>query len=158
MPCHWLFSGFLGFLVFSFSGFLVPLAASFWPGRVFYVLRLMSAHTKSVSRRLCKIGGFVRLGVPDLKDWRLCKAAPPERCDPSKVQKHLFQNSAMVTSELQRAHVQKALLEVAMEHKVSEEELAFTSHPNQVYEEVQEGRIETISLWHCLKGQGPVLP
>ena len=33
------FLGFLGFLVFSFSGFLVPLAASFWPGRVFYVLR-----------------------------------------------------------------------------------------------------------------------
>ena len=33
------FSGFLGFLVFSFSGFLVPLAAPFWPGRVFYVLR-----------------------------------------------------------------------------------------------------------------------
>ena len=32
------FLGFLGFLVFSFSGFLVPLAASFWPGRVFYVL------------------------------------------------------------------------------------------------------------------------
>ena len=28
----------LGFPVFSFSGFLVPLAASFWPGRVFYVL------------------------------------------------------------------------------------------------------------------------
>ena len=27
------------FLVFSFSGFLVSLAASFWPGRVFYVLR-----------------------------------------------------------------------------------------------------------------------
>ena len=26
------------FLVFSFSGFLVSLAASFWPGRVFYVL------------------------------------------------------------------------------------------------------------------------
>ena len=34
------FLGFLGFLVFSFSGFLVLLAASFWPGRVFYVLRL----------------------------------------------------------------------------------------------------------------------
>ena len=34
------FLGFLGFLVFSFSGFLVPLAAPFWPGRVFYVLRL----------------------------------------------------------------------------------------------------------------------
>ena len=28
-----------GFLVFSFSGFLIPLAAPFWPGRVFYVLR-----------------------------------------------------------------------------------------------------------------------
>jgi len=27
------------FLVFSLSGFLVPLAAPFWPGRVFYVLR-----------------------------------------------------------------------------------------------------------------------
>ena len=71
--------------------------------------------------------------VPGLKDWRLCKAALPERCDPSKVQMHLFQNSAVVTSELQRAHVQKALLGVAMEHGVSEEELAFTSHPNQVY-------------------------
>ena len=35
------FSGFLGFLVFSFSGFLVPLAAPFWPGRVFYVLSLL---------------------------------------------------------------------------------------------------------------------
>ena len=35
------FLGFLGFLVFSFSGFLVPLAASFWPGRVFYVLSLI---------------------------------------------------------------------------------------------------------------------
>ena len=35
------FLGFLGFLVFSFSGFLVPLAASFWPGRVFYVLSLL---------------------------------------------------------------------------------------------------------------------
>ena len=35
------FSGFLSFLVFSFSGFLVPLAAPFWPGRVFYVLRLI---------------------------------------------------------------------------------------------------------------------
>ena len=34
------FSGFLGFLVFSFSGFLVPLAAPFWPGRVFYVLSI----------------------------------------------------------------------------------------------------------------------
>ena len=37
------FLGFLGFLVFSFSGFLVPLAAPFWPGRVFYVLRLWAA-------------------------------------------------------------------------------------------------------------------
>ena len=33
-PVFW----FSGFLVFSFSGFLVSLAASFWPGRVFYVL------------------------------------------------------------------------------------------------------------------------
>ena len=43
-PKVFLFSGFQ-FLVFwfsrfsRFSGFLVPLAASFWPGRVFYVLR-----------------------------------------------------------------------------------------------------------------------
>ena len=28
-----------GFLVFSFSGFLLSVAASCWPGRVFYVLR-----------------------------------------------------------------------------------------------------------------------
>ena len=33
------FSRFSRFSGFSFSGFLVPLAASFWPGRVFYVLR-----------------------------------------------------------------------------------------------------------------------
>ena len=40
------FLGFLGFLVFSFSGFLVPLAASFWPGRVFYVLSFSGTHAK----------------------------------------------------------------------------------------------------------------
>lgn len=75
----------------------------------------------------------IEVEVPELKDWRLCKAAHPERCDPSKVKMHLFQNSAVVTNELQKAHVQKALLTVAREHGVSEEELAFTSHPNQVY-------------------------
>ena len=46
------FLGFLGFLVFSFSGFLVPLAASFWPGRVFYVLSISSGLRNSSSWRL----------------------------------------------------------------------------------------------------------
>ena len=32
------------FLVFSFSGFLFPLAAPFWPGRVFYVLRVFQPY------------------------------------------------------------------------------------------------------------------
>ena len=42
------FLGFLSFLVFSFSGFLVPLAASFWPGRVFYVLSFSYGYTKVI--------------------------------------------------------------------------------------------------------------
>ena len=48
VPVFWFsISRFLVFSVFSvfwfsrFSGFLVPLAASFWPGRVFYVLSLI---------------------------------------------------------------------------------------------------------------------
>ena len=56
------FSGFLGFLVFSFSGFLVPLAAPFWPGRVFYVLSwnvslhfcgLIQEPTQLPTRKIC---------------------------------------------------------------------------------------------------------
>ena len=51
------FLGFLGFLVFSFSGFLVPLAASFWPGRVFYVLSICLAYINSYTTQPTPLSG-----------------------------------------------------------------------------------------------------
>ena len=67
-PVFW----FSGFLVFSFSGFLVSLAASFWPGRVFYVLRqnapmklwgeypLKGGSTKIPSAKVCSMMIWLR--------------------------------------------------------------------------------------------------
>ena len=65
------FLGFLGFLVFSFSGFLVPLAASFWPGRVFYVLSKYIPWIQFLGQMMVNVGKYTIHGSYGRLEHRL---------------------------------------------------------------------------------------
>ena len=67
-----------------------------------------------------------------LKEWKLCKAPVPAMCDPVVAEAHMCHNSNMVLMEMQKAHVQKTLLEACTDNPVNSAEVAFTSHPAQL--------------------------
>ncbi|CAL1133710.1 unnamed protein product [Cladocopium goreaui] len=70
-----------------------------------------------------------------LKEWKVCKSAPPEKCHHLKALAHMAvaNGSAIVALELQKAHVQKTLLQVCVDQMVGPEDVAFSNHPNLVW-------------------------
>ena len=70
-----------------------------------------------------------------LKEWKVCKSAPPEKCHHLKALAHMAvaNGSAIVALELQKAHVQKTLLQVCVDQIVGPEDVAFSNHPNLVW-------------------------
>ncbi|CAL1159306.1 unnamed protein product, partial [Cladocopium goreaui] len=70
-----------------------------------------------------------------LKEWKVCKSAPPEKCHHLKALAHMAvaNGSAIVALELRKAHVQKTLLQVCVDQMVGPEDVAFSNRPNLVW-------------------------
>ena len=75
----------------------------------------------------------VHVPFDQLKLWKLTKMHPPEKCEGAKQDQHVPQHNPLVQADMQRSHVQKALLQACMDHAVTADQVAFTNHPNHVW-------------------------
>ena len=91
----------------------------------------------------------LQVAFADGKSWSCTRAHMPEKCPDTTVDKHIESKSALVEMELQKAHVQKVLLEACKECTLSSAQLAFSLHPHNVWTTKKVGKKGGVKLFPC---------
>eukprot|EP00438_Fugacium_kawagutii_P022896 Skav224158 [mRNA] locus=scaffold2007:112782:115211:+ [translate_table: standard] len=101
--------------------------------KIFVLLEAKADHMLFERKPLFTTAETVQVPFAKLKEWKLCKAPVPAMCDHLVAEAHMCHKSDMVALELQKSHVQNTLLQACMDNVVSSADVAFTSHPAQVW-------------------------
>ncbi|CAK8986619.1 unnamed protein product [Durusdinium trenchii] len=75
----------------------------------------------------------IEVEFDNLKEWKKSKASLAEKCEPTAAFVHFVDQSGIATLELQRAHVQKTLLQLCLDNPVLTDDILFTKNPCAVY-------------------------